>query len=140
MDLKNSKENLEIFKKKINKEIYPISAINNNNLDKLINALGEIVKNTADEKLYDDEIQESHVLYKFKKEKPFTIIKENNIYTIKGDKVEKIFKMMNFNTEEAISRFSKKLRNMGVDDELEKMGILEGDIVKILDYEFEYTK
>ena len=33
-----------------------------------------------------------------------------------------------------------KPRNMGVDDDLEKMGIQEGDIVKILDYEFEYTK
>ena len=29
---------------------------------------------------------------------------------------------------------------MGIDDELEKMGIEEGDIVKILDSEFEYTK
>ena len=48
--------------------------------------------------------------------------------------------MMNFNTEEAINRFSMKLRNMRVDDDLEKMGIQEGDIVKILDYEFEYTK
>ena len=58
----------------------------------------------------------------------------------KGDKVEKIFKMINFNTEEAISRFAKKLRNMGVDEELEKLGVEEGDTIKILDYEFEYTK
>ena len=29
---------------------------------------------------------------------------------------------------------------MGIDDELEKMGIEEGDIVRILDFEFEYTK
>ena len=29
---------------------------------------------------------------------------------------------------------------MGIDEELEKMGIEEGDIIKILDYEFEYTK
>ena len=85
--------------------------------------------------------QEKHFLYKFKKEKPFTIIKENDhTYVIKGDKVEKIFKMINFNTEEAISRFAKKLRSMGVDEELEKMGIREGDIIRILDYEFEYTK
>ena len=48
--------------------------------------------------------------------------------------------MINFNTEEAISRFAKKLRKMGVDEELEKMGVQEGDIIKILDYEFEYTK
>ena len=48
--------------------------------------------------------------------------------------------MINFNTEEAISRFAKKLRTMGVDEELEKMGVKEGNIIKILDYEFEYTK
>ena len=141
MDLPNAKENLNKFKEKVNKEVYEISALNNQNLDKLINALSELVKNTKEEVLYNEEIQESHVLYKFKKEKPFTIIKENeHTYIVKGDKVEKIFKMMNFNTEEAISRFAKKLRNMGVDEELEKMGIEEGDIIKILDYEFEYTR
>ena len=141
MDLPNAKENLKEFKNKVDKEIYEISAINNENLDTVINALSELVKNTKEEVLYDESIQEKHVLYKFKKEKPFTIIKEsNNVYNIKGDEVEKIFKMINFNTEEAISRFAKKLRTMGVDEELEKMGIQEGDIIKILGYEFEYTK
>ena len=141
MDLPTSKDNLEKFKKKINKDIYEISALNNQNLDILINALSELVKNTKEEVLYDEEVQESHVLYKFKREKPFTIIKENDhTFTVKGDKVEKIFKMMNFNTEEAISRFAKKLRNLGVDEELEKLNVQEGDIIKVLDYEFEYTK
>ena len=73
-------------------------------------------------------------------EKPFTVIKDGNEFIIKGEQVEKIFKMINFNTEEAVSRFAKKLRNMGVDEELEKLGVQEGDIIKILDYEFEYTK
>ena len=140
MDLPNSKENLEEFKKKINKDIYEISAINNQNLDTIINVLSELVKNTKEEILYDEEVQEKHVLYKFKKEKTFTIIKDCNDFIIKGEQVEKIFKMINFNTEEAISRFAKKLRTMGVDEELEKMGVKEGDIIKILDYEFEYTK
>ena len=140
MDIESSKENLKKFKEKVNKEVYEISAINNQNLDQIINVLADLVKNTESDVLYDEDIQESHVLYKFKKEKPFTIIKEGNVYTIKGDKVEKIFKMINFNTEEAISRFAKKLRSMGVDEELEKQGIQEGDIVRILDYEFEYTK
>lgn len=141
MDMPNAKENLELFKKKIgDKEVIEISALNKDNLDSLINALSDLVKNIPDEVLYEDDIQEKHVLYKFRIEKPFTIIKEGNKYVIKGDKVEKIFKMTNFNTEEAISRFAKKLRGMGIDEELEKMGIEEGDIIKILDYEFEYTK
>jgi len=140
MDIEGSHENLEKFKKQVNKEVYEISAINNQNLDTIINVLSDLVKNTEEEILYDEEVQEKHVLYKFKKEKPFTIIKEGNTFIIKGEKVEKIFKMINFNTEEAISRFAKKLRNMGVDEELEKKGVQEGDIIKILDYEFEYTK
>ncbi len=141
MDLPNSKDNLNKFKEKIDKQVYEISALNNENLDILINALSELVKNTKEEILYDEAIQEKHVLYKFKKEKPFTIIKENDhTFVIEGEQVEKIFKMINFNTEEAISRFAKKLRSMGVDEELEKMNIKEGDIIKILDYEFEYTK
>ena len=132
MDIPSSKENLNKFKEKIKLPIYEISAINNEGLDKVISSLEEI--------LFDEDIQESHVLYQFKKEKPFTIIKEKDVYIIKGEKVEKLFKMTNFTTEEALLRFSHKLRKMGIDDELEKMGIQEGDIVRILDYEFEYTK
>ena len=140
MDIPESKNNLKKFKEKVHQDIYEISALRNEGLDKVVNALEELVKNTKDEVLFSEDIQESHVLYQFKKEKPFTIIKENNTYIIKGEKVEKLFKMTNFNTEEALIRFSNKLRKMGIDDELEKMGINEGDIVRILDYEFEYTK
>ena len=141
MDLPNAKENLLEFKKKVDKDIYEIAAINNQNLDTLVNGLSKLVMNTKEEVLYEEDIQESHVLYKFREERPFTIIKENDhTYLIKGDKVEKIFKMINFNTEEAINRFAKKLRSMGVDEELEKMGVHEGDIIKILDYELEFTK
>ena len=140
MDIESSKVNLEEFKKKIKLPVYEISAINNKGLDEVIYALEDLVKSIPDEVLYEEDIQESHVLYKFKKEKPFSIIKEGNKYIIKGEKVEKLFKMTNFNTEEALFRFSNKLRKMGIDDELESLGIKEGDIVRIMDYEFEYTK
>ena len=140
MDLPASKDNLKKIKEKISSPIYEISAINNQGLDKVINVLKELVKNTKEEVLFEPNIQESHVLYKFQKERPFTIVKEKDVYVIKGETVEKLFKMTNFNTEEALLRFSTKLRKMGIDDELEKMGIKEGDIVRILDYEFEYTK
>ena len=140
MDLESSKDNLKEFKKKVKSDIYEISALNNSNMDKLIEILSNVVSTVKDESLYDEDIQERHVLYKFKKEKPFTIIKENNTFIIKGDEVEKIFKMMNFNTEEAISRFAKRLRKMGVDEELEKLGVKEGDIIRVLDYEFEYKR
>lgn len=140
MDIESSKENLEEFKQKVKVPIYEVSAIQNKGLDEVLKALKELVKNTKDEVLFSEEVQESHVLYKFKKERPFTITKENNTYIIKGATVEKLFQMTNFNTEESFFRFSSKLRKMGIDDELERMGIQEGDTVRILDYEFEYTK
>ena len=58
---------------------------------------------------------------------------------IKGEKVEKLFKMTKF-TDEGIKRFSNKLRKMGIDEELEKMGADDGDMVRILDFYFEYRK
>ena len=41
-------------------------------------------------------------------------------------------------SEEAIYRFSKKLRRMGIDDRLAELGAEEGDQVRILDFYFEY--
>jgi GTP-binding protein len=134
-------ENLEEFKKKIkNKNIFEVTALINEGLDEVINKLSELTKSIEDTNLYDDEVVESHVLYKFKKEKPFTIVKDKDVYVIKGDAVEKLFRMTNFNTEEAYERFSNKLRRMGIDEELEKMGIQDGDTVKIFDFEFEWTR
>ena len=92
------------------------------------------------EDLFDKAEEESYVLYKFKMEKPFTIVRDNDVYVVKGDAIEKLFRMTNFNTEEAYERFSNKLRRMGVDEELEKMGIKDGDTVRILDFEFEWTR
>ena len=73
-------------------------------------------------------------------EKPFTISKDGNVFVVRGEQIEKLFRMTNFNTEEAYDRFSNKLRRMGVDDELVKNGIKDGDTVRILDFEFEWTR
>lgn len=141
MDGERAKDNLVKFKEEINnKDIYEVTALLNEGLDKVIDKLSEMTKVIEREALYEDAVQESHVLYKFKMEKPFTIVKEKDAYVVKGDIVEKLFRMTNFTTEEAYERFSNKLRRMGVDEELEKMGIKEGDTVRILDFEFEWTR
>ncbi len=140
MDLESSIKNLELFKKRTKLPVYEISAINNQGLEAVITKLKELVKSSPDSVLFTDEEQESHVLYKFKREKPFSIIKEGNVYIIKGNEVEKVFRMANLNTDEAMVHFSNRLRKMGIDDELVSMGVNDGDIVRILDYEFEWRK
>ena len=67
-------------------------------------------------------------------------MKENDEFIIKGDKIEKLFKMSRLDTDEAILRFSNKLKKMGIDDELRKNGAKEGDIIRILDFEFEFKE
>ena len=140
MDMPDSKKNLELFKQKVKEPIYEVSAINSQGLDKVIYALCDILKDLPKTNLYNEENFESHVLYKFKEEKPFVIIKENENFIIKGDKIEKLFKMSRLDTDEAILRFSNKLRKMGIDDALKEKGAKEGDIIKILDFEFEFKE
>lgn len=77
--------------------------------------------------------------YKFKKEEPYTITREDNgTWILSGEELEKLFRMTKFTTDEGILRFTRRLRKMGVDDKLEELGAQEGDIVRILDFEFEY--
>ena len=141
MDAFNAKENLKIFKDKVKDiNVYEVTALIGEGLEQVINNLSIMVKEIEDTPLYEEDKIESHVLYKFKKERPFTITKDGNIFLIRGEEIEKIFKMTNFNTEEAYERFANKLRKMGVDDELIKNGIKDGDIVRILDFEFEWTR
>lgn len=138
MDMPTSKENLKKFKEKVNVEVFEMSAMNGEGIDKIINKLADMLDNIKKEPLYDEQKFESHVLYKFKVEKPFTITKDNRTWVVRGDEVEKLLRMTKFSSDEAALRFSNKLRKMGIDDQLRELGAEEGDTVRILDFEFEY--
>ncbi len=140
MDMPLSKENLKKFKEKVNKEIYEMSAINGNGIEKILLKLADMLDEIPKENLYEDEKFESHVIYKFKEEKPYKITKENDTWIISGKEIEKLLIMSRLDTEEAILRFSNKLRKMGIDDELRELGAKEGDTIKIMDYEFEFKE
>ena len=138
MDMPSSKENLIEFKKKVKDEVFEVSAIDSKGLEKVIESLSEKLKTISKKPLYEDEKIESHILYKFEREKPFTISRDNNTWVIRGNEVEKLLRMTRFTTDEAANRFANKLRKMGIDDELRKKGAKDGDNVRILDFEFEY--
>ncbi len=139
MDMENAKENLKKFKEKVKEEVFEISALNNEGIDKVLIKIADVLDSIEDEPLYEEEQFESHVLYKFKEEQPFEIYKEGNTYVVRGDEVEKLLRMTKF-TDEGARRFASKLRRMGVDDKLKEMGIEEGEIVRILDFEFEFKE
>ena len=138
MDLPGALENLERFKRKVNVEVYPISAVTKEGIDQVLYRLADILDEVKKEPLYDEEKFESHILYKFEEEKPFEITNEDGVWVIKGEKVEKILKMTKFQTDESILRFANKLRKLGIDDKLRELGASDGDTVRILDLEFEF--
>lgn len=137
MDLDGASENLDKFKKAYpDEKIFPISAALNEGLEELILTLGDMVSELEEVKLYDDVIKESHILYKFNDEKPFNVTRDGNVWVLSGKEVENLFYMTRFTEDESIERFGRKLRGMGVEDELERLGAKRGDEVKILDYIF----
>ena len=141
MDLTNAKEELENFRQKVEPEIeiYEISAATNQGLQKVIDRLADLVDEVPNSPLYEDSQIESHVLYKFKKEEPFTITRDDDgTWAIQGKEVERIFKMTKFSSDEAAYKFAKKLSRMGIDQKLEELGAEEGDQVRILDFYFDY--
>ena len=137
MDLPNALENLKKFKKKYpNLPIIGISALNNENVNEALFMIADVLDEIKNEPLYNEEVTEDHVFYKFKKEKPYTITNDNGVWVIKGKEIEKLFMMTRFEEDESVMRFARKLRGMGVEDELEKAGAKRGDEVQILDYVF----
>ncbi len=139
MDCEEAKKNLEEFREKVKDiKIFEVSALNEIGLKDVINELSDILDNTEKIPLYNKEKFESHVLYKYVEEEPFKIHKDNDTWVITGDNVEKLLKMTKFNTDESALRFANKLKRLGVDDSLRKLGAKTGDNIRILDFEFEY--
>ena len=141
MDLPGSKENLERFKKEYPElEIIQVSAATKEGTKELIFKLKNILEQLPEEDIYSKEEMEDYVLYEFKNEKPYRIIKDNETWVVTGDNLEKLLKMTRFNSDESALRFARKLKRLGVDDELKALGAKEGDTVRILDQEFEYEE
>ncbi len=136
-DLESFQENLKEFKKHYpSLTIYEISALHKIGFDSLLTEIANILEEIKDENIYEENDYESTVIYKFQNEKPYTISRENDVWVLKGNQIEKLFYMTRFEEEDAQIRFARKLKGMGVEDELERLGAKRGDEVQILDYIF----
>ncbi len=140
MDMPGAKERLAEFKQKVKYPVYEMSALTGEGIDLILIKIADLLEHTAKTNLYEDDKFESHVIYKFKKEKPFTITKESDTWVIGGKEVEKLLKMSRFDTDEAVLRFSNKLKKLGIDDELRNLGAKEGDEISIMDFVFEFKE
>lgn len=145
MDMPEAAENLEKFTEKLTEEfpIFPISAVTRKGLRDLLFAIADKIEQTPEFPLEKEEETGVHrVLYKHEADPDtFTITREpDGSFVITGEKVEKLFKMTDFSREESVRRFSRQLRGLGVDDALRNRGAKDGDIVKLLEFEFEFIE
>ena len=141
MDLENAQHNLEEFRKNYpDILIVQVSSVTNTGFEELMKMLADTLDTIDDEALYTDEEMMGHVTYKFQNERPFTITKQEDVWVLEGAELEKLFKMTRFDEDEAVRRFARKLKGMGVDEELERLGAKPGDEVQICDYIFEFKE
>ncbi len=141
MDLPDAKDNLEKFKKAYpDVEVICASALDNTGFDNILSRLADILDEIEENPVYQEDEFEDHVLYEFKKEVPFSITREGDLWVINSDKIDKILKMTRIDNDEAALRFAKKLKRMGVEEELERIGAKRGDEVKILDFIFTFKE
>jgi GTPase len=146
MDMPEAEENLQKFKERLEEDfpIFPISALSRKGLRELLFAIADKIEQTPEFPLEHEEEDTgvNRVLYKHEADpEAFYITREpDGSFVISGEKVEKLFKMTNFQTEESVRRFSRQLRGLGVDDALRQKGAKDGDTVKLLEFEFEFVE
>ena len=116
-------------------KIFKISSVTGEGLTELLDYVSKTLKTSPKEELFEIE---DRVVYTLEDEEKFHVEKENGIFIITGKAVERLMGRVNIGDNESLYYFHKCLRDLGVDDKLREMGIKEGDIVKIADYELEW--
>ena len=135
MQDENLYKELEKIAKENNMEIFKISAATGEGVSELVKHVSSVLKTLPKEDLI--EITDRKV-YTLNDDDEYTIEREDGKFVIKGEAVEKIMRRVNISDNESLYYFQKSLDNLGVNEKLKKMGIKEGDIVKIADYELEW--
>ncbi len=136
-------EELERFTKYIEEKghkVFPISAATNMGIKELLQFISVKLKDIPDTVLFNPEEEEK--LYTIEDNRPPVeiTIDEKGVYIIKGKWVEKIMRGVNYSDIESLNYLHRSLKNKGVFEKLEEMGISEGDTVSIFDFEFDYVR
>ena len=142
MDLPEAIDNLHRFKAEYpDLPVVEVSAMELTGIDEMVRGLADMLDKVEAEPVYDETNFESHIIYKFNNEKPYTITRDDKgVWIIQGAEIEKLFKMTKFFEDEGARRFARKLRGMGVEEELERLGAERGDDVQILDFMFTFKE
>ncbi|AWP29094.1 GTP-binding protein Obg/CgtA [Paenibacillus vortex V453] len=148
MDMPEAEEYLAAFKEKIKEirpdiEIMPISSLTRQGIQELLYRTIDVLESIPDEPTVEEvtEVSERKV-YKFKaqNDNSFTVTRDNEMYVVHSERIERMLKRMQMNSHDAILKLARTMRHMGIDEELRKRGATEGTIVRIGDFEFEFVE
>ena len=143
-DMLYDEEVFEDFKKKVNElgfdKVYKMSAATKAGVEEIVKEAGKMLKEIpvkdleiSDEDRYVEE--EKRFTYEISVEPGD---EDNNVYVVSGTFVDRLLSAVNVNDANSLRYFHKVLNNKGVFNDLREMGIEDGDIVRLNDFEFEY--
>lgn len=121
-------------------KVYPISAVSGKGLKELLYHVREMLDEFDDaptvfEQEYDPKQFFDNV------EDPYTVEKiKDGLYSIEGPRIERMLGYTNLESEKDFVFFQNFMKENGILDELEALGITDGDTVKIYGHEFDYYK
>lgn len=121
--------------------VYPISAVSGEGLNELLWAVANLLKELPQEKIvFEQEFFPEDMLVQ--ENLPYSVYfdEEDEAYVIEGPKIERMLGYTNLDTEKGFQFFQRFLKETGILDELEGLGIEEGDTVRMYGFEFDYYK
>lgn len=129
----------ENFKKKVNElgydKVFKISGATKQGVEELLKETARMLTAIP---IKDLEISEEERFVPEEKRFTYTIRVEDGVYVVEGSFVDRLLASVNVNEPDSLKYFHKVLRNKGVLDELMEMGIKDGDLVRLNDFEFEF--
>lgn len=120
--------------------VFPISAVSGKGLKELLWHVNQLLKD-----LPEDPVEfEQEYFFELQKEEPtesiIVAMAEPGVFTVEGPKVERMLGYTNLESEKGFEFFQKFMKENGVLERLEELGIEEGDTVRLYNLEFDYYK
>ena len=143
-DMLYDEEIFEDFKKKVNElgfdKVYKMSAATKSGVEDIIKEAGRMLSEIP---IKDLEISDEERFVQEEKRFTYDVSIEdgednNRVYVVYGSFVDRLLNSVNIHDADSLRYFHKVLRNKGVFDKLREMGIEDGDMVRLNDFEFEY--
>ena len=122
-------------------KVFPISAVTGDGIKELLYYVKEQLSTMKSEvTVFEQEFDPEE--YIPTTEDPYTVIYDADAdeYVVEGPKIEKMLGYTNLESEKGFSFFQRFLKEQGILDELEKLGIKEGDTVRMYGLSFDYYK